>query len=75
MNVFDQQLQPATAFERLLAIMEDLREQCPWDKKQTMESLRHYDHMSNLRHYDQMSALEIASFHQSAICIQNFDSQ
>ncbi|MFC5284970.1 nucleoside triphosphate pyrophosphohydrolase [Pedobacter alpinus] len=41
MNVFDQQLQPATAFERLLAIMEDLRKQCPWDKKQTMESLRH----------------------------------
>ncbi len=29
------------AFERLLIIMDDLREQCPWDKKQTMESLRH----------------------------------
>lgn len=29
------------AFERLLDIMDDLREQCPWDKKQTMESLRH----------------------------------
>ncbi len=29
------------AFERLLNIMEDLRAQCPWDKKQTMESLRH----------------------------------
>lgn len=28
------------AFERLLDIMDDLREQCPWDKKQTMESLR-----------------------------------
>ncbi len=41
MNVFDQQLQPATAFERLLAIMDDLRTQCPWDKKQTLESLRH----------------------------------
>ncbi|WMI67831.1 nucleoside triphosphate pyrophosphohydrolase [Mangrovimonas sp. YM274] len=29
------------AFERLLIIMDELREQCPWDRKQTMESLRH----------------------------------
>lgn len=29
------------AFERLLNIMDELREQCPWDKKQTMETLRH----------------------------------
>ena len=29
------------AFERLLNIMDELREQCPWDKKQTLESLRH----------------------------------
>lgn len=28
------------AFDRLLTIMEELRTQCPWDKKQTMESLR-----------------------------------
>lgn len=28
------------AFERLLNIMDDLREKCPWDRKQTMESLR-----------------------------------
>ena len=28
------------AFDRLLTIMEELRMQCPWDKKQTMESLR-----------------------------------
>jgi XTP/dITP diphosphohydrolase len=28
------------AFERLLNIMDDLREQCPWDQKQTLESLR-----------------------------------
>ena len=28
-------------FERLLIIMNDLREKCPWDKKQTLESLRH----------------------------------
>ena len=29
------------AFDRLLTIMEELREQCPWDRKQTLESLRH----------------------------------
>lgn len=29
------------AFERLLRIMDDLREKCPWDREQTMESLRH----------------------------------
>ncbi|TND07648.1 MAG: dITP/XTP pyrophosphatase [Bacteroidetes bacterium] len=29
------------AFERLIVVMDELREQCPWDKKQTMESLRH----------------------------------
>ena len=29
------------AFERLLDIMDDLREKCPWDQKQTLESLRH----------------------------------
>lgn len=28
------------AFERLLGIMEDLRAKCPWDKKQTFETLR-----------------------------------
>ena len=28
------------AFERLLQIMDELREQCPWDRKQTMETLR-----------------------------------
>jgi len=28
------------AFDRLLGIMDDLREKCPWDKKQTMQSLR-----------------------------------
>ena len=32
---------PSTAFERLLTIMNTLREECPWDKKQTFESLRH----------------------------------
>jgi XTP/dITP diphosphohydrolase len=29
------------AFERTLQIMDDLRAKCPWDKKQTLESLRH----------------------------------
>jgi len=29
-----------TAFKRLLDIMDDLREKCPWDHKQTLESLR-----------------------------------
>lgn len=38
MNSRAQQLQ---AFDRLLNIMDDLRAQCPWDKKQTLESLRH----------------------------------
>ena len=28
------------AFDRLLSIMDELREKCPWDQKQTMESLR-----------------------------------
>ncbi|MDT7833077.1 nucleoside triphosphate pyrophosphohydrolase [Flavobacteriaceae bacterium S356] len=38
MNSRAQQLQ---AFDRLLDIMDDLREKCPWDRKQTLESLRH----------------------------------
>ncbi len=29
------------SFQHLLNIMDDLREKCPWDKKQTLESLRH----------------------------------
>ena len=37
-NTKEQKLE---AFGRLLDIMDDLREQCPWDKKQTLESLRH----------------------------------
>jgi len=32
---------PGKAFERLIKIMNELREQCPWDKEQTFESLRH----------------------------------
>lgn len=38
MNTLEQK---KDAFARLLTIMDELREQCPWDKKQTMESLRH----------------------------------
>ena len=33
--------QKKEAFERLLTIMDELREKCPWDMKQTLESLRH----------------------------------
>lgn len=29
------------AFQRLLDIMDELREKCPWDRKQTLQSLRH----------------------------------
>ena len=29
------------AFGRLLDIIDELREKCPWDRKQTMQSLRH----------------------------------
>lgn len=32
---------PAKAFERLLEVLNTLRIECPWDRKQTMESLRH----------------------------------
>ncbi|MGZ5193113.1 MAG: MazG nucleotide pyrophosphohydrolase domain-containing protein, partial [Kaistella sp.] len=38
MNTRQQQLE---AFGRLLDIMDDLREKCPWDKKQDIQSLRH----------------------------------
>ncbi|MDO6470576.1 nucleoside triphosphate pyrophosphohydrolase [Maribacter sp. 1_MG-2023] len=38
MNSRKEQLE---ALDRLLTIMDELREQCPWDKKQTMQSLRH----------------------------------
>jgi len=38
MNTRKEQL---VAIDRLLTIMDELRTQCPWDKKQTIESLRH----------------------------------
>jgi XTP/dITP diphosphohydrolase len=31
----------AQALRRLLGIMNELRAKCPWDRKQTLESLRH----------------------------------
>jgi XTP/dITP diphosphohydrolase len=40
-NISADRLAKLQAFDRLLTIMDELREQCPWDKKQTMESLRH----------------------------------
>lgn len=38
MNKREEQLK---AFDRLLTIMDELREQCPWDRKQTIQTLRH----------------------------------
>lgn len=40
-NLPDSRKQKLMAFDRLLTIMDELRTQCPWDKKQTLESLRH----------------------------------
>ncbi len=37
MNSKEQKLE---AFSKLLDIMDDLREKCPWDKKQDLQSLR-----------------------------------
>lgn len=41
MSELSSRKQQLEAFDRLLTIMDELREQCPWDKKQTIESLRH----------------------------------
>ncbi|MEI6882089.1 MAG: MazG nucleotide pyrophosphohydrolase domain-containing protein, partial [Bacteroidota bacterium] len=38
MNTIEQKKE---AFARLLTILDELRTQCPWDMKQTMQSLRH----------------------------------
>ena len=38
MNSREEQL---NAFSNLLDIMDEIREKCPWDKKQTLQSLRH----------------------------------
>ena len=39
MNTKQQKLE---AFSKLLDIMDDLREKCPWDRKQTLQTLRHH---------------------------------
>ncbi len=41
MSQLSQRKEQLAAFDRLLTIMDELREQCPWDKKQTIDSLRH----------------------------------
>lgn len=40
-NLPPRRAEQLTAFDRLLTIMDELREQCPWDKKQTLQTLRH----------------------------------
>lgn len=40
MNISKKYQDAAEAFARLMEIMDDLREKCPWDKKQTLQSLR-----------------------------------
>jgi XTP/dITP diphosphohydrolase len=40
-NLSPERIEQLMAFDRLLNVMDDLRAKCPWDKKQTIESLRH----------------------------------
>jgi len=40
-NLSPRRQEQLQAFDRLLTIMDELRERCPWDRKQTLESLRH----------------------------------
>ena len=40
-NISPDRAEKLLAFDRLLTIMDELREKCPWDKKQTMDTLRH----------------------------------
>ncbi|MCF0061501.1 nucleoside triphosphate pyrophosphohydrolase [Dyadobacter chenwenxiniae] len=40
-NLPERRQEQLMAFDRLLTIMDELREQCPWDRKQTMDTLRH----------------------------------
>lgn len=40
-NIAPSRLEQLLAFDRLLTIMDELRAGCPWDRKQTMQSLRH----------------------------------
>ena len=56
MNSREDQLK---AFDRLLTIMDELRLKCPWDKKQTMESLRLLTLEETYRAIDENSTGEI----------------
>ncbi len=40
-NLPPRRIEQLMAFDRLLNVMDDLRAKCPWDKKQTIDSLRH----------------------------------
>jgi len=40
-KIMNTKAQKLEAFSKLLDIMDDLREKCPWDKKQDLQSLRH----------------------------------
>src|SRR5215218_10163914 len=33
-------MNPGASFEQLVTIMDELREKCPWDRKQTIQTLR-----------------------------------
>ena len=47
------------AFLRLLNIMDDLREKCPWDKKQTMDSLSYLTIEETYELIDAISAQDL----------------
>lgn len=44
-----------SAFGRLLNIMDELREKCPWDRKQTLDSLKHLTIEETYELYDAIS--------------------
>ena len=63
-----------TAFERLVSIMLELREKCPWDQKQSNESLRY---LTLEECYEPLSVLPFFSSHQD-VCeglIQDLSSE
>jgi XTP/dITP diphosphohydrolase len=49
------------AFERLLTIMDELRERCPWDQKQTFETLRNLTIEETYEMADAISAQDYQS--------------
>jgi XTP/dITP diphosphohydrolase len=52
--------QKLAAFERLLGIMDELREQCPWDKKQTIASLSYLTIEETYELVDAIAAQDMA---------------